>query len=68
MILISAMLTNDSGAWPGELLSFAHAMYLKCYAKKIKPTLKRILHSIIIFFAQSVSHSIIPSGIVYTVP
>ena len=60
------MLTNDNGAWLGEVLSFAHAMYLKCYAKKSSQLSKGFY--ILYMFAQSVSHSIIPSCIVYTVP
>ena len=66
MILINAMLTNDSGAWPGDVLSFAQAA---CTSNAIqnsqshstKDILIRILY--FIHFAESVRHSIIPSGI-----
>ena len=71
MILISAVLKNDSGAWPGDVLSLAQAA---CISTAIQNSqthstndkLKRLLY--FIHFAESVRHFIIPSGIVYTVP
>ena len=52
-----------------KVSSFAQTMHSKCYTKQSSPLnqekLKRLLYSIC--FAESVRHSIIPSGIVYTV-